>query len=75
MELRAEADLRDRGAGEKNTRSTPTAITQMRNRATVVGECRSTKLSAKKRVVACEKAKAATAKPARKGPESKTLRM
>ena len=51
----------DRGARRPPSRRAGT-------RATPVGECRSTKLSAKKRVVACEKAKTATAKPDEEGP-------
>ena len=47
----------------------------IRTRPTPLGECRSTKLSAKKRAAACENANSATAKPAMKGPDSNTLRM
>ena len=61
--------------GEKKTSSMPAVMTQIRRRATPLGECRSTKLSAKKRVDAWQKAKSATAKPAMKGPEANTSRM
>ena len=63
------------GAAEKNTSSTPAAIVASSTRATPLGEWRSTKLSAKKRVLACENANSATVKPATKGPESNTVRM
>ena len=63
------------GIGEKNAMSTPAAMTPSSTRATPLGEWRSTKLSAKKRVVACENANSATAKPDRNGPASNRLRM
>ena len=61
-----------KGAGEKNTSSSPTAMLHNSTRATPLGECRSTKLSAKNRAVACENANSATAKPEMKGPARST---
>ncbi|MDG4854339.1 MULTISPECIES: DeoR/GlpR family DNA-binding transcription regulator [unclassified Mesorhizobium] len=47
--------------------STPAAIAAKSTRATPLGEWRSTKESAKRRVVACEKANSATVKPGDEG--------
>lgn len=75
MPNRAKPSIETAGSGEKKTMSTPAAIAAKSTRATPLGEWRSTKESAKRRVVACEKANSATVKPATKGPESKTVRM
>ena len=73
--IRAKPRSETEGAGEKKTRRTPAVITQRSTRATRLGEWRSTKPSAKKRVTAWAKAKQVTARPARKGPAAKISRM
>jgi len=57
------------GAGEKNTMMTPASMMPARKRAPELGEWVSTKPSAKKPPMACDRATTATATPAMKGPE------
>ncbi|RUX90892.1 hypothetical protein EOA25_32860 [Mesorhizobium sp. M2A.F.Ca.ET.040.01.1.1] len=75
MPRSAKPNIEMKGRGEKKTVKTPAIIVANSTRATPLGEWRSTKLSAKKRVVACEKANSATVKPAVSGPDSNTVRI